>query len=135
VNSHSFQTEMVIEFRAVINDQHDLSVVYPRVVWRLGLQPSTLAPGTFGEHRLSPMGRFMPRRYAVLGIGGLGPGIPYRSMLLLVFDDDVPYCGVDFFFGRRVLSEYFGGQLPRLPPPHIPTSANVPWQDFSAQGG
>lgn len=135
VNSYSLATEMVDQFSAVISDQLELSVVYPFVVWRLGLQPATLPPGLFGEHRMSPMGRFRPSRYAVLGIGGLGPDIPYQTMFLLVFDDNVPYCGVDFFFGTRVLDAFFGGQLPEPLPPHIPTSANIPWQDFFAQGG
>lgn len=135
VNSYSLATEMVDEFSAVISDQLELSVVYPSVVRSLGLQPATLPPGLFGEHRMSPMGRFRPSRYAVLAIGGLGPGIPYKIMLLLVFDDNVPYCGVDFFFGTRVLDAFFGGQLPEPPPPHIPTSANISWQDFFAQGG
>lgn len=78
VNSYSLATGMVDQFTAVINDQLELSVVYPFVVWRLGLQPATLPPGLFGEHRMSPMGRFRPSRYAVLAIGGLGSGIAYR---------------------------------------------------------
>lgn len=135
VNSYSLATEMVDQFSAVISDQLELSVVYPSVVRRLGLQPATLPPGLFGAHRMSPMGRFRPSHYAVLGIGGLGPGIPYQTMFLLVFDDNVPSCGVDFFFGTRVLDAFFGGQLPEPLPTHIPTSANIPWQDFFAQGG
>ncbi|KAK1831100.1 hypothetical protein QBC39DRAFT_97673 [Podospora conica] len=119
VESYSLATEELVHLCAVINDQIELSIVHPWVVRRLGLAPATLPPGLFGQHRLSPMGRFTPRRYVVLAIGGLRPGIHYEPLHLLVYDDNVTYHGVDIFFGWQALNRYFGGQLPRHIRPHF----------------
>jgi hypothetical protein len=133
VESLSLTTGMMIEFRAVLTDQLELSVAYPSVSATLGLAPMTLPPGAFGTHRLSPMGRFMPRRFNGILITQLPLGIQDALMTLLVFDDNVRQCGVDIFLGRHFMNMYLGGRLPPLLL-HQPTDETFPERSLFWQG-
>lgn len=126
----------MLDFRAVIDDGIEHSVVYPSVLRALGLNCWDFPCGhpLLGQHRWSPMARYVIRRFTGLAINQLSLGIEAQEIFSMVFEDDFLHSDVDIYFGTQFINSFLGGQLPRLLSPHHPTSATISRQDFFEQG-
>lgn len=136
VQSFSPAAGRMLDFRAVIDDGIEHTVAYPSVLRALGLDSWIFPDGhpLLGQHRWSPMARYVIRRFTGLAINQRSLGIEAQEILSMVFEDDFPYSDVDIYFGTQFINKFLGGQLPRLLSPRHPTSATMSRQAFFGQG-
>lgn len=98
--------------------EQEYSLVHPKLLRRLGIEPEDVPPGT-GREFIYPNGRCDAQKFTNLVIEHPSYNIWGKVEYFLVLGEDVPHKGIDIYFGQPFLTKYFNGSLPqhfKLPP-------------------